>query len=419
MENIEFLTRKNVIFTLLNSSIMLLIFVADLQFATEIFIGVLYLVVILLTLWLPNTKYTLFFALASTLLCAVGYFYSIYDISISHYFTVTNFINLNVMIATIWISAVITIYIKKLNTAIQTNETTYRSILAASIDPIIIIDDSGVITSASSAIEKTFGWSSSEICGKHFNTLLASSLRNKYDNLFKNSVDITSNSLLGDIHEIIGQHRMRRDFPCEVSINRISINDFSETFFTAIFRDISKRKLNELKMGWLSTHDELTKIYNRHYLNEQIEREWRRLLRSQAPLAIIIIDVDYFKNYNDYLGHQSGDSCLQKIATSLELAIRRSNDFVARFGGEEFVIILPETDINGAKQVAENIQSKIRSLNILHPSSTVSKKVSVSMGIASMIPSKGCSYERLFKFADQALYNAKNNGRDRYCIHEE
>lgn len=419
MDYLDFITRRHIIFTLLNCSVMLLIFVADLQFTTEMYIGVLYLVVIMLSLWLPSNRYTIFFAIISTVLTCTGYFLSIYKINIQNYINVTSFINLGMTISAIWVTTIIAIYIKSISTALKKSETIYKAILAASIDPIVIINQRGIIESASEAIEKTFGWVQDEIIGKRFDKLLARDFKDKYNLIFDSNLNKGSSNLVGTTHEIQGHHRMKRDFPCELSINYIYIPDLDKTLYTAVLRDISVRKATEQKMGWLSTHDELTKIYNRRYFNEQIDREWLRLQRAQDPLSVIIIDVDYFKNYNDYLGHQTGDTCLKMIASSLQECCRRSTDFVARFGGEEFIVVLPSTDINGARKIANVIQEGVHNLSIPHPSSKCSKKVSVSLGIATMVPSAACSYERLIRFADQALYKAKEAGRDRLWIHED
>lgn len=398
---------------------MFLIFVADLQFTTEIFMGVLYILVIMLTLWLPSTKYTFSMALMSTVLTAYGYFHSIYNISYETYWNITGFLNLGMTIAAIWITTIIAVYIKNMSIALNTSESIHKAILAASLDPIVTIDKNGIIESASNAIEKTFGWSISEVKGKRFDKLLAPSCRTPYSKLFSAHANIATSHLIGKVQEVTAQHRMRRDFPCEVSINYIYIPELDKPIFTAALRDITVRKGAESRMSWLSTHDELTKIFNRRYFNEHIDQEWKRSIRSQEWLGMVIVDIDYFKLYNDHLGHQAGDTCLQTIALHMQSVVRRTTDFVARYGGEEFVILLPSTDIRGCEQVAENLQQIISSLNIVHPNSPKGKKISVSMGVAAMIPTLGFTYESLIRLADQALYKAKANGRNQYCVFRE
>lgn len=416
---IDLLTRRTFILISLNICIMLLIFIADLQFTTEIFIGVLYLIVIMLSLWLPSTKYTMMFAIGATILTSYGYFNSIYNIDYNIYWNMTGFVNLSMTLTAIWVTTVVAMYIKTISNALNISESIHKAILAASLDPIITINKNGLIESASNAIEKTFGWSATELKGKRFDKLLAPSCRAPYTKLFSSHANIATSHLIGRIQEVTAQHRMRRDFPCELSINYIYIAELDRPIFTAALRDISVRKAAEYKMSWLSTHDELTKIFNRRYFNEHIDLEWKRLIRTQESLGIIIIDIDHFKNYNDYLGHQSGDTCLQTIALHMQSVIRRTTDFVARYGGEEFVVLLPGTDLNGCTQVAENIYNEINSLNIAHPASAVSKKITVSMGVTAMIPTLGCTYERLIRLADQALYKAKQTGRNKFCVFDE
>ncbi|MFB2938541.1 diguanylate cyclase domain-containing protein [Aerosakkonemataceae cyanobacterium BLCC-F154] len=163
----------------------------------------------------------------------------------------------------------------------------------------------------------------------------------------------------------------------------------------------------------LATIDGLTQLANRRYFDQYLQVEWRRNRREKTPLALILLDVDYFKFYNDTYGHIAGDDCLKKIALTIKKLVRRPGDLVARYGGEEFAIILPQTDINGAMKIAEIINQKIKQLAILHRNSEVSQYVTVSLGISCMIPNLQTSYLELLTLADQALYHAKEQGRDR------
>lgn len=415
----NFLTQKSIVVTILISSIMLVIFVTDLQFTTELYIGVLYIIVVMLSLWLPGTLFTLAFATISTFLAIMGYFYSVYSISAGSYFNVENLINLSMTISVIWITTLIAMYIKRMSIALTKSDTIYKSILDASIDPLLIIGKDGTIESVSNTIESCLGWEPKDIIGKRFSSLLSMQFKDQYENLLTNHENLYTSSLIGSINEATAVHRMHREFPCEISINYIEIPKIDESFFVVGMRDISMRKAYEDRLGWMSSHDELTKIHNRRYFNEQINKEWLRMLRNHDNLALIILDVDFFKNYNDSLGHQAGDLCLQKIASCIADCCRRAGDLVARYGGEEFTVLLPSTDLNGVEQVAQHIKEKISALNLAHPNSEVSKKVTVSIGLTAMIPLMGCSYERLIRFADQALYEAKHSGRNRYCIYKD
>jgi diguanylate cyclase (GGDEF)-like protein len=164
----------------------------------------------------------------------------------------------------------------------------------------------------------------------------------------------------------------------------------------------------------LSSLDGLTGIPNRRRFDEMLDTEWRHCLRENVFLSLIMMDIDYFKNFNDNQGHQAGDDCLKKVAMMLASSVRRPMDFVARYGGEEFVAILPKTDADGIAIVAENIRKNIESLLIPHSHSPASDYVTVSLGGAAVVPNTQLSSDILVKAADDALFQAKREGRN--CI---
>ncbi len=166
----------------------------------------------------------------------------------------------------------------------------------------------------------------------------------------------------------------------------------------------------------LSTIDELTNISNRRKFDEYFKKEWLRLKREKKPISLLLCDIDYFKLYNDYYGHQEGDKCLHAIAKTIEKVARRPADLAARYGGEEFIMVLPDTDGNGAKIVAERILKEIESLQITHKKSNISEHVTISIGIASLIPDIDLSSEILIFAADKALYEAKDSGRNKSVL---
>lgn len=182
--------------------------------------------------------------------------------------------------------------------------------------------------------------------------------------------------------------------------------------FSVTIRDITTRKNLELKLNKLATIDSLTKVYNRQSFDFHLTHEWSRCDRTQEPLSLILCDVDYFKLYNDFYGHQAGDNCLQKVASIMDTIVKRSSDFLARYGGEEFAIILPNTPPEGALVVANAIKEEIENANIPHQKSKVSQYITMSLGISTIIPSVNHSPDDLLKSADNALYQAKNNGRN-------
>ncbi|MEW6715432.1 MAG: diguanylate cyclase [Nitrospirota bacterium] len=180
--------------------------------------------------------------------------------------------------------------------------------------------------------------------------------------------------------------------------------------------DITERKKAEEQLKHFASMDGLTGIANRRHFDNTLDLEWRRAMRSAKPLSLIIIDVDYFKNYNDAYGHPAGDSCLQKIAHTISDSLRRAGNFAARYGGEEFVLILPDTDAEGAYLFAESLREKVENLDIEHKNSIVGRNVTVSMGVSTMIPNKEYTQNDLISMADKALYKAKQGGRNRVVV---
>jgi diguanylate cyclase (GGDEF)-like protein len=166
----------------------------------------------------------------------------------------------------------------------------------------------------------------------------------------------------------------------------------------------------------LANLDSLTKLTNRRGFEQYLYQEWERMLLVGAPISMIMGDIDFFKDYNDTYGHPAGDRCLIKVGAALRNAVRRPADLAARYGGEEFVVVLPNTDALGAAYVAENIRSAVKGLHIPHKTSTVCAHVSMSLGIATMIPARGQDVNALLEASDRALYQSKAQGRDRVAI---
>ncbi|SIO12176.1 GGDEF domain-containing response regulator [Halodesulfovibrio marinisediminis] len=165
----------------------------------------------------------------------------------------------------------------------------------------------------------------------------------------------------------------------------------------------------------LSITDGLTGLQNKRQFNKNFTNEWNRAYRNQSPLSLVLIDLDFFKAYNDTYGHAKGDECLVQVAQMLSETVKRDVDKTARIGGEEFAIILPDTELAGAKYVAERFLANIESLAIPHEGSPVSDHVTVSVGAASIIPTQKEDTLSLIKAADAALYKAKADGRNSCC----
>lgn len=190
-----------------------------------------------------------------------------------------------------------------------------------------------------------------------------------------------------------------------------------------LIRDISDRRrveqelrLANLRLEQLAQTDGLTGVANRRHFEDRLQQAWDSLLIEQQPLALLMFDVDFFKLYNDTYGHQQGDECLVQITEVARQVVRQPTDLIARYGGEEFIIILPHTDIQGAAQVALRLCEAVRGLRIPHRASTVGTYVTICVGVSSMVPNPDIQSDLLIRQADEALYAAKQQGRDRHVV---
>ena len=177
----------------------------------------------------------------------------------------------------------------------------------------------------------------------------------------------------------------------------------------------ARQRKQQLAVQELALTDALTGVANRRALDEAFEREWKRSLRSGRPLGVLLIDIDYFKLLNDTSGHQAGDQCLRSVALGLRRALQRPDDFLGRFGGEEFVALLPDTDEHGCERVAESLRQAVIDLQLSNAGAP-SSKVTISIGAACEAPRPGRERADLLRAADEAVYAAKRGGRNRVCL---
>lgn len=194
------------------------------------------------------------------------------------------------------------------------------------------------------------------------------------------------------------QHRENFLSDCVIELNRLKLVKQAELLET------------------LSQQDSLTGLANRRYLDEVLEKEWRRAVRHSMPITIMMIDLDFFKSYNDSLGHIKGDECLREIAKALTSLTSRSGDLAARYGGEEFLLLFPMTNESEALIQVKRLMNVIRKIDIQHPSSDISSQVTLSVGVATMIPQVDDNISSFVSRADHALYMAKSKGRNQYQI---
>ena len=404
-----------VILAIINICIAVTILIVDLHLPADTAIGVLYVIVIMFSLWMPKIKHTVYLSILCSTFTLVAFYQSTtQDIT----FPSPALSNMLVTLLAIWITTTLASYRKTLTNKLRKSEKRQAAILSSSLDPIITFNTQGVIQSASNSITPVFGWPLQDIIGEHVSILVDEPFKTKINTLLESAAKHNL-EILNAKQEITGIHINGKKFSCEISLAIVYSLGVKKPFFSATIRDISEKKASEKKLIWLSTHDELTGIYNRRYFKKQIEKEWHRLIRNPDYLSLIIVDVDHFKNYNDTLGHQAGDACLQKIAHALPKRLKRTTDFAARYGGEEFCILLPNTALNGAIKIAKLIHKEIHNLKIPHPVTQVGGYITVSMGISSILPTNNSSYDVLIKSADHALYQAKKQGRNRYAIFKQ
>lgn len=183
--------------------------------------------------------------------------------------------------------------------------------------------------------------------------------------------------------------------------------------FVVVLQDLSAQKEIEERLRELSATDGLTRIANRRTFDEWLEREWARGVRQQTPLSLVMADIDFFKRYNDSYGHVAGDSCLQQVAAALKAGVRQGGDLVARYGGEEFAVVLPGADAAAARLVAESLRQRVEALALPHSGNAATGVVTISLGVATRLPSAAQPATQLVELADQQLYRAKAGGRNR------
>lgn len=205
----------------------------------------------------------------------------------------------------------------------------------------------------------------------------------------------------------------------ELGLQKITLEEKTEELDQKV-KELETLK-NELEkknitLEQLTMEDGLTALGNRRCFDMTLVAEWQRGLRFKQPLSLVMIDIDHFKPYNDTYGHQEGDICLKRVASALRSTLKRQCDVVARYGGEEFIAVLPDTASEGAHQVGERMRQAVDLLDITHSSSQTLDHVTVSLGVATVIPVAGSLPEFLVKAVDKALYEAKGTGRNKVEI---
>jgi diguanylate cyclase (GGDEF)-like protein/PAS domain S-box-containing protein len=294
--------------------------------------------------------------------------------------------------------------------ALRESESRFRTLFQYATVGVALVDTDGRPVMANNALQEMLGYSEEELKQMTFHE-------------FTHPDDIASDDAL--FNELLAgsrdHYKMEKRYLTKpggqiwgnLGISILRHSDNSTPTIIGTVEDITERKKAELALIKLSTIDKLSSLANRRMFDEFLEKEWRRSARSQSIFSIIMLDIDYFKPFNDFYGHPAGDECIRQIGGAIKDIVKRPGDLAARYGGEEFSIILPSTDKAGAMVIASAVRDKISTLAIPHEKSEISDQVTVSIGAASTIATTDSNPQELLKEADQALYTAKREGRDR------
>lgn len=292
----------------------------------------------------------------------------------------------------------------------------YAKVMQTTQQGVIITDQDTRIIWVNEAFTKLTGYSLEETIGQKPSFLRSG----KHDTQFYRYM---WESILNTGHwrgELWNCNKKKEIYAEHLSISAVRNEQGHITNYVGVFTDISEMKKVELelqnaneRLSKLTMLDGLTGIANRRCFDQTLLRDWNQMKRDQKLLSLLLIDIDFFKRLNDFYGHQEGDDCLKRVSQMLKSCAKRPSDVVARYGGEEFAVILPNTSSEGAYYLAETIRLKIHDLKIPNIHSEVCEHLTVSIGVATMIPCADCCLEDLIKMADQALYQAKKEGRNR------
>ncbi len=236
---------------------------------------------------------------------------------------------------------------------------------------------------------------------------------------FRRYLSTNHAALMALLH--VFSERSRRDLDSLVSANLKLLAQAEEMDQKNRELDETRRQLEHRNrdLERISALDTLTQIANRRRFDAALRQEWRRSARDEVPLSLVFCDIDYFKRFNDTYGHQAGDECLVRVAQAMEETLNRPADLVARYGGEEFIALLVDTGIDGARMLAERMRARVEGLRVEHRASAAGTCLTVSLGVASVVPRPAVRPEDLVDLADRALYAAKEGGRNRVVAADE
>ncbi len=309
-------------------------------------------------------------------------------------------------------------YRKRVEDELQLSSERVRSIVDTVAEAIIVINTDLLIEEFNHAAEQIFGYTIDEVIGKSISLLMPQPYHSEHDGYVERFLHTGQPRIMGKEKEAAGLRKDGTVFPIQLGINEMQLGN--KKLFTGIISDITERKraehvLEEANRTYrsMSLTDGLTGVANRRRFDEVFAHEYSRHTRSGANLSLILLDIDYFKTYNDTYGHVQGDECLRTVSQAISSCITRPADLAARYGGEEFACILPETDLRGATIIAEKIRLAIATCAIPHESSEVADHVTASLGVVTVACTLDKTGEDVLNQVDELLYLAKSGGRNR------
>ena len=288
-----------------------------------------------------------------------------------------------------------------------------QSIVDGMDEGLMLVGGDGRVAYANPACERFLDCPAAQLSGRALADLLAAPASQDYAAYFANPDDLEAARRCRGTREVLlpqGDGSVRA---MDLSLSPMA---GGEALFVALLHDITHHKQSETALQRAALVDPLTRIANRRHFDAFMDKEWARAIRSGQPLSLIVCDVDHFKGYNDSLGHAAGDACLQAIAEALQSHAMRPTDLAARYGGEEFVILLADTAEDAAARLGEAARAHVERLAIPNPRAATSGVVTVSVGVASIVPTLFDDVRSFFVAADRAMYEAKARGRNRVIL---
>ncbi len=298
-------------------------------------------------------------------------------------------------------------------------EQTFAEVVEQAPCGMVLIDRDGTIEMCNRELERMFGYAEGALEGQPVEVLVPAADREE-EAEWRARV-FRERRLARHGHaprEMSGLHRDGREVPVQLVMSAIDTPSGLRVLASIVDNSERKRAREQLERANLELQrvariDQLTGLANRRRFEEQLDTEWLRARRSGSSLSLLLFDVDFFKAYNDGAGHVAGDDALKSVAEVAQQAVQRPGDLCSRFGGEEFVILLPDTELPAARSLAERVRARVEALRIPHPGLANGRVLTISIGVASVRPGTGMEARGLLEAADRQLYVAKNSGRNR------